>query len=130
MISSLFKMKCPRCHKGDLFQNPNLYNLSTIDKMPHSCPHCGLLFSPAPGFYFGAMYISYGIGILLFFTAFLLMEIILKISDYIFLAFYITSLFILWPVVFRYARVIYIYILVRFDSKAEARFRMRNSLKA
>jgi len=32
--------------------------------METHCPRCGLLFSRGPGFVFGAMYFSYGLGIL------------------------------------------------------------------
>lgn len=117
MLSALIKLKCPKCHEGNLFINPNPYILSTIDKMPKVCPCCDQPFEPEPGFYYGAMYISYGIGVVLFLTSFFLMEVLLQVSGYLFLGFYICSLLTLWPVVFRYSRVIYIYLFVRYDSK-------------
>ncbi len=32
-------------------------------KMNDRCPHCGLHFNREPGYFLGAMYISYGLGI-------------------------------------------------------------------
>jgi uncharacterized protein (DUF983 family) len=45
--------KCPRCHQGHLFTH-GMYT-----EIPPACPVCGLSFEPEPGFYIGAMYISY-----------------------------------------------------------------------
>ena len=123
MISSLLKFKCPKCHEGNLFLNSNPYNLKTIDKMPQHCPCCGQPFQPEPGFYYGAMYISYGLGVILFMAGFFIMEILLKVSGYWFLGLYITALLALWPIVFRLSRVIYIYLFVRFDQTAASRYR-------
>lgn len=33
--------------------------------MPDHCPECGLSFMPEPGFYYGAMYVSYALTIAL-----------------------------------------------------------------
>ena len=123
MISSLIRFKCPKCHEGNLFVNPNPYNLKTIATMPKNCDSCGQAFQPEPGFYFGAMYISYGLGVLLFMTGFFIMEIILKISGYWFLGVYISALIVLWPIVFRISRVIYIYIFIRHDESATAKYK-------
>lgn len=56
---SIFKKKCPRCRKGDLFTTP--FSFSKPLDMPKQCQECGLIFEPEPGFYFGAMFLSYGI---------------------------------------------------------------------
>ncbi len=53
----LLRHKCPRCHCGDLFIRP--FSLKTAFQMHERCPCCGLDFNPEPGFYFGAMFISY-----------------------------------------------------------------------
>ncbi len=119
MVLSILKMKCPKCHKGNLFIDVNPYHLSKVDKMPERCPVCRQHFQPEPGFYYGAMYISYGIGVILFMIGFLIMEIILQIQGYSFIIGYSLLLLILWPVLFRYARVIYIYLFVRYDKNAD-----------
>ena len=55
---SIFRLKCPKCHEGDLFHTGSFAFNKPFD-MKDECPHCGMNFMPEPGFYFGAMFISY-----------------------------------------------------------------------
>jgi uncharacterized protein (DUF983 family) len=57
IISSIFKYKCPRCRKGDLFTKP--FDFKDPLKMPDHCSVCGQATSPEPGYYYGAMFMSY-----------------------------------------------------------------------
>ena len=59
-IRAMWKEKCPRCRKGDIFTKP-FKILRPLD-MPKKCTVCGQPTEPEPGFYFGAMFISYIIG--------------------------------------------------------------------
>ncbi len=69
---SILKMKCPRCHQGDLFVHKNHYQLFTgFMKMHKNCSVCNQTFNPEPGFYFGAAYVSYAIGTAICVAAFL-----------------------------------------------------------
>lgn len=67
-LTSVFKYKCPRCRKGDLFTAP--FKFTDPLNMPDECSVCGQKTSPEPGFYYGAMFISY------IFTGFLYLGII------------------------------------------------------
>ncbi len=53
-----FNLKCPKCHEGDQFPTPTFSFQKSFD-MHDSCPCCGQDFMPEPGFYYGAMFISY-----------------------------------------------------------------------
>lgn len=55
---SIFNFKCPRCHEGDLFETETFSFQKSFD-MHHRCPQCDLNYMPEPGFYYGAMFISY-----------------------------------------------------------------------
>jgi uncharacterized protein (DUF983 family) len=55
--------KCPRCRKGDMFTNKNPYVFSEMAKMPKNCKVCGQRLEPETGFYYGAMYLSYAMGV-------------------------------------------------------------------
>lgn len=55
---STFHLKCPKCHEGDLFETGSFSFKNPFD-MNEKCPHCGHNFWPEPGFYYGAMFISY-----------------------------------------------------------------------
>jgi len=57
-LPAILKMKCPSCHEGDLFETPTWSFQKPFD-MPKECPNCKLNYFPEPGFYWGAMFISY-----------------------------------------------------------------------
>jgi len=119
LLIALLKMKCPRCRKGSLFVEPNPYKLKYLSKMPAQCAHCGQLTEPEPAFYYGAMYSSYFICIAICFLNFFVFERMLGISGIYFLIMNAFMLILLWPVIFRYARVVYIYFFVRYDPSSK-----------
>lgn len=55
---SIFGHKCPRCQETDMFETPTFSFKRPFD-MKDKCEHCGLNYMPEPGFYYGAMFISY-----------------------------------------------------------------------
>ena len=61
-FQAIVQMKCPRCHQGELFK-PSTSSLKEVFEMPDQCGECGQNYMPEPGFYYGAMFISYGIWI-------------------------------------------------------------------
>lgn len=61
-LYSVSRGKCPYCHVGDFFIS-NPYNLKKMGDIHESCELCKCTFNPEPGFYFGAMYVSYAIGV-------------------------------------------------------------------
>ena len=69
-LVSILRQLCPRCRTGEIFR-PNVYwgiDLGVywgFPKMNDCCPACGLLFNREPGYFLGAMYISYALGLAL-----------------------------------------------------------------
>lgn len=61
-LYSILFLKCARCHKG-AFLEANPYNLGKFNKVRERCPKCDLKYSIEPSFYYGSMYVSYGVGI-------------------------------------------------------------------
>lgn len=57
-IASMFGLFCPACRQGRLFVRPELFWDYSF-RMHDRCPHCGESFVREPGFYYGAMFISY-----------------------------------------------------------------------
>ena len=57
-LYSIFSLKCPTCHRGDLFPTGSFTFNRPFDQYTH-CPACGQDYFPEPGFYYGAMFISY-----------------------------------------------------------------------
>ena len=50
--------RCPQCHEGRIFTH-KWWNIFKFSEMHENCPSCGLRYEVEPGFFFGAMYISY-----------------------------------------------------------------------
>jgi len=61
-IISLLKLKCPQCRKGSLLVG-NPYQLGDFNKVNDHCPNCKLHFKIEPSFFYGSMYVSYGLGV-------------------------------------------------------------------
>jgi uncharacterized protein (DUF983 family) len=64
-LSAVWNCKCPRCWKGDVFAH-SVFNYLKFNKTNSTCSHCGIAFEPEPGFYYGAMFVSYAITVALF----------------------------------------------------------------
>lgn len=64
-LYSIFRLKCPQCHLGDLFVNQNPYSLKYFFDMPKRCSNCNLRYEHEPGFFFGAMFVSYALSIII-----------------------------------------------------------------
>jgi uncharacterized protein (DUF983 family) len=125
-LISILTFKCPRCHKGSLFTDPNPFHFKNVTKMPEKCPCCGQRTELEPGFYYGAMYVSYGLSVALFLFNFFVLYITLHIPGIWFLILNTLLLLILWPIIFRLARVVYIHLFVKFDPQAVEDFNRSN----
>lgn len=64
ILKSIFIYKCPSCRKGDLFVKP--LDIKDPLAMNERCEVCDQKTEPEPGFYFGAMFISYIISAFIF----------------------------------------------------------------
>ncbi len=66
-IYSILHMACPQCHEGQ-FLVSSVYDLKNIGDVRVECDVCQLKYEREPGFFYGAMYVSYGLGVMLFVT--------------------------------------------------------------
>jgi uncharacterized protein (DUF983 family) len=58
LLTSILGMHCPRCRTGKMFSTGSFSFKRSFDMNSH-CPHCQQNLTPEPGFYFGAMFLSY-----------------------------------------------------------------------
>jgi uncharacterized protein (DUF983 family) len=115
-IMSAVAMKCPRCHQGKMFPSKTLYSPAKFQTMNRSCSCCGLCFEPEPGYYFGAMFISYAFNTAYFVAAWIFLGgFVNEPSTSMILATLLTIVIGLFPITFRLSRVLWIYIFVRYD---------------
>lgn len=114
-LYSIATNTCPRCNEGTFFKTSNPYDLKDFDKINSSCEYCGESFQREPGFYIGAMYISYALSVAMVITAFVGFVIIFGFDIEYVLAGLIPAIIILMPVLFRTARIIWLNIFVSYD---------------
>ena len=60
-IFHILNNECPHCHKGKVFNEKNIFLKFGFPKMNAFCPHCNFKFEKEPGYFFGAMYVNYGL---------------------------------------------------------------------
>ena len=100
---AIWHLRCPVCGQGQVFRS--------MFAMNERCPHCGDLFGHGePGYFLGAMYFSYGLGLIL----------IAAFTGVLFLVFrswrlwqLVTASWIFFlplvPAVYRYSRVLWLH---------------------
>lgn len=116
-LNSIVRLKCPRCQEGNLFSVKNPYDLKHCIDMPDHCPVCNQDFRVEPGFYSGALWVSYPIFVVLIIplAAGLILYTNLSIG-WIFPIIAI-SVFGLQPIVMRISRAIWINVFVHYDAE-------------
>ena len=65
LLYSILNAKCPRCREGNMFPKGTLYTSKFAD-MHHNCSCCGQDLEQEPGYYYGAMYVSFGFNVGIF----------------------------------------------------------------
>ena len=113
-LHSILTGTCPRCQEESMYIDKNPYNLSKVYKMHEKCSHCGLRYKIEPSFFYGAMYVSYAVGVAFsiaaFIISFVIFETSLKTSFFVIIA----TLILLMPVTMRLSRNIWINFFVRY----------------
>lgn len=59
-LGCILRQLCPRCRSGRIFPSTVYWG---FPKMSDRCLICGLHFNREPGYFLGAMYISYGLAV-------------------------------------------------------------------
>jgi uncharacterized protein (DUF983 family) len=108
LIKAQLAGKCPHCRGGDIFKYP-ISNILKFSAMHDNCPNCGILFSPEPGFYFGAMFVSYALTVGLFLVVGLTLYFFFNPSDTVYVIVITVSAILFTPFSFRYSRVLFLY---------------------
>lgn len=118
-LKSALALRCPRCHQGEMFTHSAL-NLRKFDQMPEHCPVCGFRYEVELGFYWGAMYMSYGLSVAIVLIVGLSLYFLADDPPtWVYLTVVATTVLLLTPVLFRYARVMMLYFFgsVSYDPK-------------
>jgi uncharacterized protein (DUF983 family) len=107
-LYSIFKFKCPHCHEGEFFVDRNPYHLVRIGDLLETCPVCHRKYTPEPGFYFGAMYVAYALGVALFVTIYIATAVLYPEAPmWLYIALIIGSLVVIGPYMYAISKTIW-----------------------
>lgn len=114
-LYSILTGTCPKCQNESMYLDKNPYNLSRIFQMHEKCSHCGQKYKIEPSFFYGAMYVSYGVGIAFGVAAFIISYVILKTNLKISFIAIIATLVLMMPFIMRLSRNIWINMFVHYN---------------
>jgi len=114
-LYSIYHMKCPRCQEGDFFiAHP--YNLRRAGDTHQKCPQCGLKYAKEPGFYYGAMYVSYALGVALFVTLWVSFNLFFEAMNvFVQLAIISAAFLVLAPYMYALSKIIWANLFIKFE---------------
>lgn len=102
-----------------MYKEDNPYKINRIFDMHERCSHCGTKYKIEPSFFFGAMYVSYGVGIAFSVAAFI-------IAYFFFDAGLLTTFFVItgtlvvfMPVIIRVSRNIWINLFLNYRKPSQ-----------
>jgi uncharacterized protein (DUF983 family) len=115
-LYSISKGKCPKCNEGDFFKYRFTFNPKKITKLHDNCSHCNLKYMLEPSFFYGAMYINYGITVAISIVVFLICKLGFDLNLLHSFISVIATLFILAPINLRLARILWIHMFVSYKA--------------
>lgn len=116
-LYSILNRKCPRCNEGAFFKYNFTFNPSKVTKLHENCSKCNLKYMIEPSFFYGAMYVNYGITVAISISTFLVAKLVFNGSLLQAFAAIFITLIVLAPVNLRLSRIIWIHMFVAFDNK-------------
>ncbi|WP_354667543.1 MULTISPECIES: DUF983 domain-containing protein [Polaribacter] len=116
-LYSIANGKCPKCQEGEFFKYSFTFNPSKITKLHDNCSHCNLKYMMEPSFFYGAMYVNYGITVAISIVVFVITKLGLDFNLLQSFLAVVAALFILAPINLRLSRILWINMFVSYDEK-------------
>ncbi|MBL7558879.1 DUF983 domain-containing protein [Olleya sp. YSTF-M6] len=114
-LNSILLGSCPVCQNESMYTVNNPYKVTSTLTMEERCSHCSTKYKIEPSFFFGAMYVSYPVGLIFgsfsLFISYMVLEFSLLISYIILVLFMLLCL----PIILRLSRNIWINIFMHYD---------------
>ncbi|MFZ9075126.1 MAG: DUF983 domain-containing protein [Flavobacteriaceae bacterium] len=128
-LLSIALLKCPRCREGSLLEK-HPYHLKNFNKVNENCPNCGLHFKIEPSFFYGSMYVSYGIGVGISVAVYLLL-FLFGYGDQLLQNFFIIcgTLILLMPYINALSKVIWASFFFKYDPAMSIKSKINVSKK-
>ncbi|WP_034061448.1 DUF983 domain-containing protein [Lacinutrix jangbogonensis] len=115
-LYGIFTGVCPKCHEESMYTNKNPYAITALFSMHEKCSHCSTKYKMEPSFFYGSMYVSYGVGIAFAVIAFVLSYLLFESTLNQSIIAIIASQVIFYPIIVRLSRNIWINLFMNYDN--------------
>lgn len=114
-LNSILTGSCPKCQEESMYKEKNPYKMGKVFDMHETCSHCGTRYKMEPSFFYGAMYVSYGVSIAFAVAAFIISNVFIGLGlIHSFIAI-VATLILTFPIILRLSRNIWINMFMHFD---------------
>jgi len=114
-LNSILTGSCPKCQEESMYVEKNPYKLGSIFEMHPTCSHCGTRYKMEPSFFYGAMYVSYGVSIAIGVAAFIVANVFIGLGLLNSFIAIVATLILTYPMVLRVSRNIWINMFVHYE---------------
>lgn len=98
-----------------MFPKGTLYKWSKFSEMNEKCSCCGQTFEPEPGYYYGAMFVSYGFSTAIFIAVWIALSFLVEeVTLTMMIVVLLVAVVGLLPINFRLSRSIWIHFFIRY----------------
>nr|WP_299346476.1 DUF983 domain-containing protein [Allomuricauda sp.] len=113
-LYSILTGSCPKCQEESMYVNQNPYTPGKLFKMHERCSNCGTKYKIEPSFFYGAMYVSYAVGIAFAVAAFVISYLFIGASLINSFIAIVGTLVVFMPVIIRLSRNIWINLFIKY----------------
>lgn len=117
-LYSILTGTCPVCQKESMYSSRKLYAPAKTLEMNERCSHCNTKYKIEPSFFYGAMYVSYGVGIAFAVATFIITYVFLGMDRLQSFLAIVAVLVVGLPVILRLSRNIWINFFFNYDKNA------------
>lgn len=114
-LYGIIKGVCPKCHEESMYTNTNPYVVTKLFSMHERCSNCNTKYKIEPSFFYGSMYVSYGVGIAFAVAAFVISYVFLESSLNVATLAIVASQVLFYPIIVRLSRNIWINLFLNYD---------------
>jgi len=107
-VKSILRGECPNCNRGEVFKHKGNLLTLRVPLMNDNCPICKHRFEIEPGYFVGAMYVSYGLTAVEGIAIYILVHSFVSVASVLVLLF--LGIVLMSFVNFRYSRIIWMYL--------------------
>ena len=125
-LYSILTGTCPVCQEESMYKEKNPFKLSKVYEMHDRCSHCGTKYKIEPSFFYGAMYVSYAVGVAFAVAAFIIAHYFL--GGGLLTSFFaiVGTLIVFMPIIMRLSRNIWINFFLSYDKNAGSKTKHQN----